>query len=94
MKKTLSLLIVLCLVFGAFAAGTACADETAKSEESESKSPCSADCATMNKSRPMGIYLCMKSGCRVSGEDFARSKITIKALAFIVNPHAEESAPR
>ena len=28
--------------------------------------------------------MCMKSGCRVSGEDFARSKITIKASAFIV----------
>lgn len=35
MKKTLSLLIVLCLVFGAFAAGTAFADEAAKSEDPE-----------------------------------------------------------
>ena len=35
MEKTLSLLIVLCLVFGAFAAGTAFADEAAKSEDPE-----------------------------------------------------------
>ena len=32
----------------------------------------------------MGIYMCMKSGCRVSGEDFARSKTTVKASAFTV----------
>ena len=34
--------------------------------------------------------MCMKSGCRVSGEDFARSIITIKASAFIV--HLRKSA--
>ena len=33
----------------------------------------------------MGICMCMKFGCRMSGEDFARSKMTIKASAFIVN---------
>ena len=40
----------------------------------------------------MGIYMCMKSGCRVSGEDFAHSIITIKAPAYIVNPHAASLA--
>ncbi len=35
MKKTLSLLIVLCLVLGVFAAGTACADEPEKADEAE-----------------------------------------------------------
>ena len=28
--------------------------------------------------------MCMKSGCRASGEDFAHAKATIKASAFIV----------
>ena len=32
----------------------------------------------------MGIYMCMKSCCRVSGEDFAHSIITIKVSVFIV----------
>ena len=31
----------------------------------------------------MGIYMCMKSGCLVSGEDFAHAIIPIKASAFI-----------
>lgn len=35
MKKTLSLLIVLCLVLGVFAAGTACADEPEKAKDAE-----------------------------------------------------------
>ena len=30
----------------------------------------------------MGIYMCMKSGCRVSGEDFARSKKNYKGVSF------------
>ena len=29
----------------------------------------------------MGIYMCMKSGCRVSGEDFAHSKY-YKGVSF------------
>ena len=36
--------------------------------------PHAASLATMNKSRFMGIYMCMKSGCRVNGEDFAHKK--------------------
>ena len=41
----------------------------------------------------MGIYMCMKSGCRVSGEDFAHSKNTIKASAFI-EKFKEKNQPR
>ncbi len=33
----------------------------------------------------MGIYMCMKSCCRVSGEDFAHSIITIKVSVFYSN---------
>ncbi len=38
----------------------------------------------------MGIYMCMKSGCRVSGEDFARSK-NYKGVSFYSK--TEESVP-
>ncbi len=31
----------------------------------------------------MGIYLCMKSGCRVSGEDFAHSKKPVSQMYFV-----------
>ena len=33
----------------------------------------------------MGIYMCMKSGCRVSGEDFAHSIIYYKGVSFYSN---------
>ena len=38
--------------------------------------------------------MCVKSGCRVSGEDFAQPNNTIKASAFIVKFIEDNSAPR
>ncbi len=37
------------------------------------------------------MYLCMKSGCRMSGEDFARSKNPVEARAFIVNEQGKDA---